>query len=70
MKVIYDRETDTLSIILRPGKVALVEPVRRVEFRADITRGDGCGPAGPVWAITPNTSCAMLLNSAQTTRSR
>jgi uncharacterized protein YuzE len=22
MKVIYDRETDTLSIILRPGKVA------------------------------------------------
>src|SRR5258708_1510284 len=28
MKVIYDRETDTLSIILRPGKVAESDEVR------------------------------------------
>jgi uncharacterized protein YuzE len=28
MKVIYDRDTDTLSIILRPGKVADSDEVR------------------------------------------
>jgi len=28
MKVIYDRETDTLSIILRPGKFADSDEVR------------------------------------------
>lgn len=28
MKVIYDRETDTLSIIFRPGKVAESDEVR------------------------------------------
>jgi len=28
MKVIYDRETDTLSIILRPGRVAGSDEVR------------------------------------------
>ena len=28
MKVIYDKETDTLSIILRPGKVAESEEPR------------------------------------------
>jgi uncharacterized protein YuzE len=28
MKVIYDRETDTLSIVLRPGKVAESDEVR------------------------------------------
>jgi uncharacterized protein YuzE len=28
VKVIYDRETDTLSIILRPGKVADSDEVR------------------------------------------
>lgn len=28
MKVIYDRETDSLSIILRPGKVAESDEVR------------------------------------------
>lgn len=28
MKVIYDRETDTLSIILRPGKVSESDEVR------------------------------------------
>ncbi|HYT62028.1 MAG TPA: DUF2283 domain-containing protein [Haliangiales bacterium] len=28
MKVIYDKETDTLSIILRPGKVAESDEIR------------------------------------------
>lgn len=28
MKIIYDRETDTLSIILRPGKVVQSDEVR------------------------------------------
>lgn len=28
MKVIYDRETDTLSIILRPGRVAESDEIR------------------------------------------
>jgi uncharacterized protein YuzE len=28
MKVIYDRDTDTLSIVLRPGKVAESDEVR------------------------------------------
>ena len=28
MKVIYDKETDTLSIILRPGKVAKSDEAR------------------------------------------
>ncbi len=28
MKVIYDRETDTLSIILRPGKVVESDEIR------------------------------------------
>lgn len=28
MKVIYDRETDTLSIVLRPGKVAESDEAR------------------------------------------
>ena len=28
MKVIYDKETDTLSIILRPGKVAVSDEPR------------------------------------------
>ena len=28
MKVIYDRETDTLSIILRPGKILESDEVR------------------------------------------
>src|SRR5207253_11102594 len=30
MKVIYDKETDTLSIILRPGKVAESDEIRDV----------------------------------------
>jgi uncharacterized protein YuzE len=28
MKIIYDRETDSLSIVLRPGKVAESDEVR------------------------------------------